>query len=147
MKQNPDIIIRKAQTKDIPQLVRLYSNVHEIIDYSNQKHDKKYFLNCLRSNTLRIIIAEIEKKICGATVAEFEEIMKYTYWSKIVVSPKCRGQGIGSLLMKAVEQESRERHIKRIFGLVYDWNKNMQKIMKHNKFKSQGKTIVYSKEL
>jgi len=142
-----DIIVRKAKTSDIPQLVKLYSNTKEITDFAGQKHDKAYFSKCFRSKITGVFVAVQGKEVLGVTTAEFDPIFKYTYASKIVVSKKHRGKGIATMLMKAVEQESKRLKIKRIFGFVYVWNKNMQKIMEHLGFSSQGKTIIYSKKV
>lgn len=142
-----DIIIRKAKVSDIPQLVKLYSNTKEITDFAGQKHDKAYFSKCFISKVTKVFVAARSEEIVGVTTAEFDPVFKYTYASKIVVSKKHRGQGIATMLMKAVEQESKRLKIKRIFGFVYDWNKNMQKIMEHRGFSPQGKTIIYSKKV
>lgn len=142
-----EIKIRKSRISDIPGMIKLYSGVREIADFSNQKHEKGYFELFMKSKDKIALVADKDGEICGALNAELEDLAKYTYLNNIVVSKKHRNQGIGGMLMKELERISKKRKNKRIIALVYDWNKNMQKVMAHYNYSSGGKTVIYSKKL
>lgn len=139
--------IRRGTVTDIPQLVKLYSNVREIADFVGQKHDKNYFLEYIKSRYATILVADCKGKICGGLNAEFTDLAGYTFLNNIVVSKECRGKGVSGLLIKSLEKIAKKRGHKAIIVLVYDWNKKMRKVMEHYLYKPSGKTIVYSKGL
>jgi N-acetylglutamate synthase-like GNAT family acetyltransferase len=139
--------IRKGKLSDIPQLAKLYTGVKEIADFAGQKHDRAYFLSCMKTKSGILLIAEQEGKICGALNADFDDIAKYTFLDNIVVAKDCRGQGVGRQLFRKLETESKKRGNKRIFAFVYTWNKNMHKVMKRYDYVPSGKTVIYFKKL
>lgn len=141
------VIIRKGKMFDIPQLIKLYSGVQEIADFAGQKHDKNYFKAYISSKENALFVAVIGKELCGATNLEIDKPLRFVFLSNIVVSKHHRGKGIGGMLMKQVETFSKKQGIKRMLGLVYDWNINMQKIITHCGYVSNGKAIIYSKKI
>jgi len=143
----PKILIRKGKIADIPQLIRLYSGVKEISDFAGQKYDKNYFLQYIKPKENIVLVAEKDGKIYGALNAEFEDLAKYTFLVNLVVSKKHRGKGIGGLLIKSLESISKKRKNKQMIGLIFDWNKNMQKVVEHCKYSASHKAIIYVKKL
>lgn len=141
------VLIRKGKIADIPQLIKLYSGVKEISDFAGQKYDKNYFLQYIKSKDNIVLVAEQDVKICGALNAEFEDLAKYTFLVNIVVSKKYRGKGIGSLLIKSIEAISKKKKHKQMIGLIFNWNKNMQRIIEHHRYSASHKATIYVKKL
>ncbi|MFH1211756.1 MAG: GNAT family N-acetyltransferase [Candidatus Woesearchaeota archaeon] len=140
-----EVKIRKATAKDIPQLIKLFSGVKEILDFAGQKHNRHYFQVYLKTKECSIIVAEQNNRICGALTVEFVP-RNFTYLSNIVVSKKNRGQGIGGLLLKSLEKESKKRKINVILMLVFEWNKQMQHVVEHCEYKKHSMAIQYYKK-
>lgn len=139
--------IRKGKIADIPKLIKLYSGVKEISDFAGQKYDKNYFLQYVKAKDNLVLVAEEDGKIYGALNAEFEDLAKYTFLVNIVVSKKYRGKGIGGLLVKSLEAASKKKKHKQIISLIFDWNKNMQGIVKHYRYSASHKATIYIKKL
>ena len=139
--------IRKATTKDIPQLVRLYKGVKEIADFAGQKYDKNYFKYFIKGKHNIVLVAEDKGNIIGSLNAEFEDDTKFTFFINLVVSTKHRSKGIGRKLMSALAKASKKRRHTRIFGLVYKWNKGMQRLNERMGYKPSGNMILYTKKL
>jgi ribosomal protein S18 acetylase RimI-like enzyme len=139
-------IIRPAIAKDIPQLVKLYKNVKEVVLLKHQKYDKKYFLHFIKQKSLLALVAEEKGKITGACVAEFEDIHAQTFLNAIVVHTQHRGKGISGMLFREVEKYAKKKKHKAVIFLVYDWNKHMQTVVEHYKYKKIGTMHVYGRE-
>jgi ribosomal protein S18 acetylase RimI-like enzyme len=138
--------IRKAKVSDIPALMRLYKNMHELADYAGMKHDKNYFLAYMNKKNRVTYVYESDTKLCGAMVVEFEPKV-YTWLYTVVVDQKYRGKGVGKTLMAFLEKESEKRKAKRILFLVYEWNKRMRNIVEHYQYRPGKKLLIYSKKI
>lgn len=142
-----EIKVRKGAVRDIPQLIRLYSGVKELADFAGQKHDSNYFISFMKSKNNIVLVAEKDNNIRGALNAEFEDLAGYAFLTNIVVSEQYRNQKVGRVLMKTLEEIVRKRKIKRILGLVYDYNDRMHYIMRHYKYVPTANATLYSKKV
>jgi GNAT superfamily N-acetyltransferase len=121
--------------------------VPEIADLVGQKHDRNYFLDVIKSKQSVLLVADCKGKICGGLNADFADIAGYALLDNIVVAKEYRGKGISTILMRAFEKAAKKRGNKIIIALVYTWNKKMQKVVEHYRYKPSGKTIIYSKRI
>lgn len=141
------VTIRKGRTADLPQLIRLYKGVKEITDFAGQRYDKGYFEMFLHSRATVVLVAVNGEDVVGALNAEFADLGGYTYLNNIVVSKNHCKEGIGGMLMNELERIVKKRRHVSILALVFDWNKNMQAVMRHQRYVPTGKTIIYAKKL
>ncbi len=138
------IKIRNAKKSDISGLIRLYSGIKEIMAFPGEKHEKEYFSDFMKHGRV-LLVAEENKKIMGALNAEIEK--EYVFLNSIVVSKQARKKGIGNLMLNKLEELAKEKKVKSILFLVYDWNRNMRKFCENRKYKPSKKLIIYSKKL
>ena len=142
-----ELIFRKAKISDIPQLIKLFSNVREIEDYAGMKHDAHYFKSYLASkNYFLYVVCTDSEEILGAMNLELEKKV-YLFLNNIVVSKKARNKGVGRILMKNLELIAKKNSVKRIIFLVYKWNTTMRKIVEHYNYLHNGEMLLYSKKV
>ncbi len=110
--------IRKGTRKDIGSIVNVWVQEYSKKPYyekwtlkTSQKRVKDYF-----DKKYLIYVIEIEKKIVGFVIFEIYPFGNgaQTYIADIAVLSENQGNGIGKILMKKVESESRERGSKLI---------------------------------
>lgn len=147
-----NIIIRKASEKDYPAINSLYHETYSLyyknIPDSYKKTPKSTlpkgtFLNMIEHKDSLVIVAENNGVVVGMLYAIIEKD-EGDEWSnpyhrvsieEISVLPTFTGQGIGTLLMQKVENWAKEKRIKDLTVLVYDFNKNAIAFHKKNDYK------------
>jgi GNAT superfamily N-acetyltransferase len=106
---NTEIIITKAEETDLPQILEL-----QYLAYQSKaiRHDD-FSIQPLRQ-TIEELILEYKKGTVLKAVDESGELVGSVrayaengtaYIGKLIVTPSMQGQGIGTRLMKAIEQE------------------------------------------
>ena len=71
----------------------------------------------------------------------------FSYFANIVVARRHRGQGVGAHLMARYEQLCRRRGVSTILALVYDWNRDMHRVMRRKRYRNSGRLVEYIKKL
>lgn len=100
--------IREMTAKDIPSVLPLY------IAYYNEHEDgcwneltaKKRIGQVLDTNDFYGLIAENENSVLGFAMGyfkQYDDIVEYTL-DEIVIDSECQNKGIGSMLIKELEQ-------------------------------------------
>ncbi|HEJ9418224.1 TPA: GNAT family N-acetyltransferase [Proteus mirabilis] len=122
------ITIRKAVLSDVEQINTLYGYLFaEMAKLQPErlkpgKQDEAFIINGIKNDKFHLLVAELEQKIVGFTIAQIQETplfnclvqRKYAYIFDIVVDPSVRGQGAGALLlnsMKAWAKQQKMTHL------------------------------------
>ena len=137
----PDIKIRKAENGDIEQIVAIWRK--DLIEWHNKlpttKTIEKYWRfvdnadklfgehlkQTLNSKKFTFLVATKNDEVVGYLKAEIRQRWKAfvnareLYISDVAVKEKCRGRGVGSALMKELENRFRKSGIK-FMTLKYD---------------------------
>jgi N-acetylglutamate synthase-like GNAT family acetyltransferase len=138
--------IRKACLADVPALHRLYAGEKGVTDFDGM-HTLERFRRLVRSKTDIIIVAEYDGKIAGALDAEIYRESAFSYFANIVVAKGMRGKGVGRCLIERYETICRQKKLKAIIALVYDWNRKMHGVMRKARYRNKGMLVEYLKRL
>ena len=57
------------------------------------------------------------------------------------------GHCLGAQLMARYEESCRRRGVTTILALVYDWNRDMHRVMRRKRYRNSGKLVEYIKKL
>ena len=124
-----NINIRKAEKKDMPQVLELIKELAifekepdavevSVADLEVEGFDNKLF-TCF--------VAEKETEIVGMALVYF----RFSTWKgrtvhleDLIVKQHYRSEGIGTLLYNNVVQYAKEQGVKRVEWVVLDWNQN-----------------------
>ena len=127
--QQMNINIRKAEKKDMPQVLELIKELAifekepdavevSVADLEVEGFDNKLF-TCF--------VAEKETEIVGMALVYF----RFSTWKgrtvhleDLIVKQHYRSEGIGTLLYNNVVQYAKEQGVKRVEWVVLDWNQN-----------------------
>lgn len=117
------ITIRKAVLSDVEQINILYGYLFaEMAKLQPErlkpgKQDEAFIINGIKNDKFHLLVAELEQKIVGFTIAQIQETplfnclvqRKYAYIFDIVVDPSVRGQGAGALLLNAMKAWAKQQ--------------------------------------
>ena len=142
----PAITIRKGRVDDAKALVALYVREPAVSDFDGL-HTPERFQQLARSRSAILLVAECGGRVIGALDAEIYGASRFSYFANIVVARKHRGQGVGSQLMARYEQCCRRRGVTMILALVYDWNRDMHRVMRRKRYRNSGRLVEYIKKL
>lgn len=122
------LIIRKAEIKDIPQIMEL---IRELAVYEKAAHE----VSNTEERMLREGFEENPAFVCGLAETKNEIVgiyiwyYRYSTWKgkgiyleDIVVKESYRNQGIGTLLMKACIEDAKNENAPFLTWQVLDWN-------------------------
>ena len=149
------MIIRKADTDDIPALREMYRELEEDAVSYQPEHfvlgyrDDKFFRNIFESETQDILVAETEGRIVG-----FSHVMilrqknvpclkpqSLVYIQDLDVRSKMRGQGIGTKLMDASKEYGAANGADFIRTQVFPQNTDGLRFYERCGFREMMKTI------
>ena len=146
-KRSVDAIrVRKGRADDADTLVALYAREPAVSDFDGL-HTPERFRHLARSRSAILLVAECGDRVIGALDAEVYAESSFSYFANIVVARKHRGRGVGSQLMARYEQCCRRRGVTTILALVYDWNRDMHRIMRQKRYRNSGRLVEYIKKL
>lgn len=150
--KNLNIKIRQAKEEDYSAVDFLYNQTYSLY-YENIPGDYKKppaktlpkgtFLNMLEDKDALVIVAEKNHKVVGVLYSTIEKD-EGDEWSEpyhrisveeISVHPHFIKRGIGTMLMKKVENWAKGKKIKNMATLVFDFNKNAIKFYEKNGYK------------
>ena len=126
------ILIRAAESKDIPSLKKLLQQLGYQTDLENlQQH-----IN-VAHNDLNMLVAELEKEVCGVIVINFiTPVHENGLWaliSALVIDESLRGAGIGQKLLVASEQIARNKKCSQI-----ELSSSERRTRAHNFYEGNG---------
>jgi len=142
----PAITIRKGRVDDAKALVALYIREPAVSDFDGL-HTPERFRHLARSRSAILLVAELGGRVIGALDAEIYAESSFSYFANIVVARRHRGQGVGAQLMARYEQLCRQRGVSTILALVYDWNRDMHRIIRRKRYRNSGRLVEYIKKL
>jgi ribosomal protein S18 acetylase RimI-like enzyme len=139
--------VRKAQLKDVKQVLELLNATKEVRAYEGYKYHKEYVTSHLNNPMHLMLVCEEEGRILGVLCAEIWKDKKYSFVSNLVVSSTHRRKGRGRMLYSAFERYCRSKGLKVVNLLVLVTNKRMQKWCKKNGFKKGHALYFYEKNI
>ncbi len=124
-----NIRIRKAERKDMPQVLELikelavYEREPDAVEVTAKELEAEGFDN----NLFTCFVAENEAEIVGMALVYF----RFSTWKgrtvhleDLIVKNNYRSKRIGTLLYNNVVRYAKEQGVKRVEWVVLDWNKN-----------------------
>jgi len=147
------MIVRTYRSESIVEYEALKNLMVELCKVTNSDFDEKRFQSGIQRramdkyNRQGILIAEDNNKIVGMVIAEVlvsPFIETYGSISNFVVSPECRGKGVGNKLIEAAMEFFKNMGVSRVETNVRDLEKEGQIFLK-NGFKK--KFIVMEKKI
>ena len=145
------MIIRDAQNKDIPQLLKLLSEVLEIHakikpDYfvsGYTKYSEAELEAILKAEDLKVYVADEDGRVLGYAFCMLQETLhkpfvvsfKYMYIDDLCVDSACRGKGIGKKLFAHVCKEAKALGCRDIALNVWEGNDSAIEFYKKLGFK------------
>lgn len=137
------IKIRKAREEDLDQVVRISAGVREIENYSGQRMDRNDFLQFVKSRTALMYVAENNGEVIGYITVY--KAGNYFYLPYAVVHRHWRGQGVGSAMLKYVEELAQKAGAEYILMSVYKDNSKVRSILKLHGYQPSRELVQYSK--
>ena len=127
---NNKLIIRKAEVKDVPQILIF---IKELAEYEKLSSEVAATEEILRESLFgerayaEVLIAEYENEPAGHAIF-FHNFSTFVgrpgiYLEDIYVRPHLRGKGIGKNLLLHLIKTAKERNCGRVEWAVLDWNK------------------------
>lgn len=112
------VIIREAKTYDVAEINALYHYLFTQMAKLQPdrlkpgKQDEAFILNGIKNDKFHLLVAELNNKIVGFSVAQIQETplfnclvqRKYAYIFDIAVDPLMQSQGIGHLLLNGMKE-------------------------------------------
>ena len=109
-----DYRLRSAGTEDIPSLVELFSLVFP--SYPTPLNRPEY-LEQVMGTKAHFKVIEHQGKIISAASGEINRINKAVELTDCATLPDYRGQGLMSVLIRALEEEMRKEHMQTVYSL------------------------------
>lgn len=145
--------VREATIKDLPAIIALIKENNEVLNEDLEV----LFMVKSPNEECKIFVAGEDAKIIGFSRVHFYWWNKSAYAINLLGDLSCRQRGIGTLLLKAMEDFAREKEARVLmFDTAFDnilalnlYMKNGFKVCGYNdKLYENGKTAIYlAKEL
>ena len=148
------VIIRKAILQDLTSIQELNDNLFEL-EFNNfddtikrewalEKDGKEYFEHMI--NNKIVFVAQIEEKIVGYLAGGICEQISYikenfAELDNMCIDEKCRGFGIGTLLIQEFKNYCRDKHIQNIKVTASAKNNNAIQFYIKNGFEDYNVTL------
>jgi ribosomal protein S18 acetylase RimI-like enzyme len=142
----PAVTIRRGRAADAKALVALYVREPAVSDFAGL-HTTARFRQLVRSRDGILLVAERRGRVVGALDAEIYKESRFSYFANIVVARGWRGRGIGAQLIARYEGMCRRRGVTTILALVYDWNRDMHRVMRRRRYRNNGRLVEYIRKL
>ncbi|MBU9849977.1 GNAT family N-acetyltransferase [Rahnella aceris] len=126
------VLIRAAELKDISSLKKLFLQ----LGYQTSSESLKLRINEVH-NSLSILVAELDKEICGVVVVNFiTPVHENGLWaliSALVIDESSRGAGIGQKLLLASERIALDKRCSQI-----ELSSSERRVRAHKFYESNG---------
>jgi len=122
------IIIRKAENKDVPRMLEL---IKELADFENELHEVDVTESALAEAgfgdvpKFTCFVADVDGIVQGMALIYF----RFSTWKgstvhleDLIVTESYRGKGLGTKLYQQFLQFAKENHVKRAQWEVLSWN-------------------------
>ncbi|WP_179375314.1 GNAT family N-acetyltransferase [Winogradskyella wichelsiae] len=119
---------RLAVVQDMPRVLEL---IHELATFEKEADAVEITLSDLEQDGFGIdpkftcFVVEVENNVEGIALV----YPRYSTWKGVIlhledliVSEKCRGNGLGTLLLNSVVKQAKKLGVKRVSWDVLDWN-------------------------
>ncbi|MBI4020281.1 MAG: GNAT family N-acetyltransferase [Candidatus Aenigmarchaeota archaeon] len=133
--------IRKARPADAGQIYRLVKGSRELVITSTYNFlEKEAIQQWVRDKSISLFVAEDKGKVIGLIYAELLfGSGKAMYLDNLVVHPRYRGKGVGTMLLAACTAEMKRRGIRYAGMMVLKRNYELRKgFFERNSFRKTG---------
>ena len=153
------MLIRKAELKDIEDILYLLSDVLElhasirpdIFISGKTKYTKEELVNKLSEDNFYVYVGEISNKVVGYVMCELQHPqfnntmrqIKTLYIDDLEVNPSYRGQGLGRELFEFIKGEAKRLNCYNITLNEWEGNDRARKFYDKLGMKPQKTTIEY----
>lgn len=143
------ITIRKAATKDLPDVVAMSAGVQEIENYPGQEMKADDFRHFIRGRDTLMLVAiasdrkRKESEVVGYVTAY--RLENYFYLPYAVTKKGWRHRGVGGVLLAEVERLAKERKVEYILTTVYSNNSAVHRFLKVRGYVPSTRLVQYSK--
>ncbi|MBY6256038.1 MULTISPECIES: GNAT family N-acetyltransferase [Enterobacteriaceae] len=135
------ILIRSAESKDIPSLKKLFLQ----LGYQTDTESLEQRI-CETQSTLCTLVAELDKEVCGVVVINFiTPVHENNLWaliSALVIDESSRGAGIGQQLLIASERMALDKKCSQIELSSSERRTRAHKFYEDNGYKEVRKRFV-----
>ena len=138
------IKVRPAVLKDCAVCANL-SKIEELKAPSGWTPTPSYFKQLLKEKQI-VVVAEEGKEIVGYVSGEVLHLKVGMLWFT-AVSPAHQGKGVGSLLIKAFEKESKKRGVRWIVLYAPKFNKKTLNFYEKKGYKKGHEVVEFAKSL
>lgn len=152
-KMMTNVVISKATDKDIEEIVDFKESESKSTPYSHfesRKDEKESLLRYLSSVTIDVLVSRINRKIVGTCITIVRDVKqsakKELYIGKLIVSSRCRGKGIGTLMIERCIADSVSKGIDLVTLAVDTDNKRAISLYRRLGFESTGEYLQYHKK-
>lgn len=134
---------RLALRQDMPRVLEL---IQELAIFEKEPHAVEITVSDLENDgfgtdpKFTCFVVEVDKTIEGIALV----YTRYSTWKgqalhleDLIVSQKCRGQGLGTLLLDTVVKHAKQLGVKRVSWEVLDWNESAIKF-----YESKGANVM-----
>lgn len=134
---------RLALRQDMPRVLEL---IQELAIFEKEPHAVEITVSDLENDgfgtdpKFTCFVVEVDKTIEGIALV----YTRYSTWKgqalhleDLIVSQKCRGQGLGTLLLDTVVKHAKKLGVKRVSWEVLDWNESAIKF-----YESKGANVM-----
>lgn len=133
-----DVKIKKAELKDAKEILRLLESSTNLVGYKDETFSLNEVKDYVKQKINFVVVSKFKHKIIGVLISNFWK--EYCYLYLFAVSPEYQGFGIGSKMLKYLEEKSKKQGY--IGLMVKEGNKNMIDFIL-NKGYSQGDKFIY----
>lgn len=135
------ILIRAAESKDVPSLKKLFLQ----LGYQTDTEILEQRI-CEPQSTLCTLVAELNKEVCGVVVINFiTPVHENSLWaliSALVIDESSRGEGIGQQLLIASERIALDKKCSQIELSSNERRTRAHKFYENNGYKEVRKRFV-----
>mmetsp|Transcript_16108 Transcript_16108/g.18244 ORF Transcript_16108/g.18244 Transcript_16108/m.18244 type:complete len:189 (-) Transcript_16108:1952-2518(-) len=148
-----EVVIRLAQTQDLPQLLKLWRQYISFIGQSQSEQIEtttwERLLSDKEPSMFSIVAATEDGSVAGfansVLTYNTSNIEKGLYLEDLFVDSRYRGQGIGKALIMDLKSKAEKRSLSRLFWVTEDDNYNAQKL--YDKVACKSNYIQYNLKL
>ena len=146
-----NIVISPVEEKDMEVIYALYGEFaayEKLEDYfSATLEDMRRLM--FEEKLLHMMKAEISGKVVGFAAYYYQLVSfpakKVLYLEDIFVKEECRGQGIGNLFLKKLEDLARQKDCIKMMWKCLAWNKTSRDFYEHIGAKLDTEWVIYEK--
>lgn len=137
------IEIKKASIKDSKDILNLLGSSHNLVGYQEETFSLNEVKDYIKQKVNFVVVSKFQNKIIGVIIANFWK--EYCYLYLFVVSQDYQGLGVGSLMLKYLEEKSRKQGY--IGLIVKEDNKKMIDFIGKRGYSKGDKFIYFYKDL